>query len=536
MTETGRHKEVTNTREIQLTLQPDQAADNRFILEAIKQHKDLKDYPVKSFIITRRSIDARQRQVKVNLSLIVSDKEEIKFNHPLKHYQRVAADAPEIIIVGAGPAGLFAGLRAIESGLRPIIIERGKDVDSRRVDIAEISRKGKIEPDSNYCYGEGGAGAFSDGKLYTRSKKRGDVREVLEILHQFGASEDILINAHPHIGSDKLPKIIKNIRNKIRECGGEVRFECRMTDLIIEGDRVKGVVTSTGETLRGPVFLATGHSSRDTYRLLKSKDIKMESKGIAVGVRLEHPQDLIDKIQYHSNKGRGDFLPAAEYSFVNQASGRGVYTFCMCPGGVIVPAVTEENQIVVNGMSASARSGKWANSGYVVELHPGDIKGFEKEEELEMLALQEHLEDVFSHESKRTLNAPAQRINDFLRNKKSETLPSTSYAPGIHPTNFNELFPQEISERLKNGLEQIGRKHKEFISNKGVMIGLESRTSSAVRIPRDKETLQHTHIKDLYPVGEGAGYAGGIVSSAIDGINSIDAYYREKQNTDGNNS
>ena len=520
-----------NPIEVTLSLTPREASDNAFILSELNKKKVLKGLKVKSFKVIRRSIDARKKPVKINLGLLVSGDDEINFDYPIKDYKKIPDDAPQIIIVGAGPAGLFAGLRAIESGIKPIIIERGKDVDSRRIDLADISRNGRIDPDSNYCFGEGGAGAFSDGKLFTRSKKRGNVTEVLEILHQFGASEDILINSHPHIGSDKLPKIIKNIREKIKECGGEVRFDCKMNEILIENNKVIGIKTSNGDEINGAVFLATGHSARDTFRMLHSKGVEMEAKGIAMGVRVEHPQALIDKMQYHSSEGRGKYLPAAEYSFVNQVDGRGVYSFCMCPGGVIVPAVSEEGEIVVNGMSASARSGKWANSGYVVELHPGDIKGFEDKGALEMLELQESLEKKFSEDSNRTLNAPAQRINDFIEGMLSESLPSTSYAPGIHSSDFNNLFPEEISERLKSGLLQIGKKCKEFISNEGIMIGLESRTSSPIRIPRDNVTLNHSKIEDLYPVGEGAGYAGGIVSSAIDGMKCIDAYNQKiKQN------
>ncbi|MCH5227440.1 MAG: FAD-binding protein [Muribaculaceae bacterium] len=517
----------TTTREITITVSPKDAEDGDKILSLLRQHPLLKDFTVNSFRIIRKSIDARKKPVRINLGVLVSEEEEINIDIPVKEYKKLPESAPQIVIVGAGPAGLFAGLRAIEKGIRPIIIERGKDVDSRRRDIAEISRKGEINPDSNFCFGEGGAGAFSDGKLYTRSKKRGSVKEVLEILHQFGASEDILINSHPHIGSDKLPGIIRSIREKIKECGGEVRFGCKMDDLIIEEGKIKGIQTSQGEIINGAVFLATGHSARDTFRNLYNKKVKIEAKGLAIGVRLEHPQTLIDKMQYHSQEGRGKYLPAAEYSFVHQADNRGVYSFCMCPGGVIVPAVSAEGQIVVNGMSASARSSKWANSGYVVEIHPGDIKGFENSGSLEMLVLQEKLEKDFSEESGGKLNAPAQRIRDFIDGKVSINLPKTSYAPGIHPADLNLLFPEEISSRLKEGLKQIGKKSKDFVSNDGVMIGLESRTSSPIRIPRDKETLEHIEIEDLYPVGEGAGYAGGIVSSAIDGMNCVDAYYKK---------
>lgn len=518
-----------NIREVHLSLLPEQAANDAVILYQLKKCPALKGTEVKSFRIIRRSIDARKKPVKVNLAVLVSDQDKISLEYCERQYEKLPSDAPAIVIVGAGPAGLFAGLKAIEKGIKPIILERGKDVDARRIDIADISRRGRIDPDSNYCFGEGGAGAFSDGKLFTRSKKRGNIREVLEILYQFGASEDILVNSHPHIGSDKLPVVIRNIRNKIIECGGEVHFGTKASDIILEDGKAKGVVTDKGEVFSAPVFLATGHSARDTVKMLHDKGVKMEAKGIAMGVRLEHPQTLVDRMQYHSPQGRGKFLPPAEYAFVSQADGRGVYSFCMCPGGVIVPAVSKDGQIVVNGMSASARSGKWANSGYVVELHPGDIKGFADAGDLEMMALQEALEKTFSEESKGGLNAPAQKISDFLEGKTSEHLSATSYAPGIHSADLNQLFPMEISERLKSGLRQIGLRCKEFVSSDGVMIGLESRTSSPVRLPRDAETLQHMEIEDLYPVGEGAGYAGGIVSSAIDGMNCVDAYYKKIQ-------
>lgn len=515
------------TREFTLSLLPHQAADQDYILRALKKKTETDNFDIKSFKIIRRSIDARKKQVKVNLGILASDQEEIRIDKTIKNYSKLPKDAKQVVIVGAGPAGLFAALRAIERGLRPIVLERGKDVASRKIDIAAISREGKIDPESNYCFGEGGAGTYSDGKLYTRSKKRGSVREVLEILHQFGASEEILIQSHPHIGSDKLPGIIRNIREKIIECGGDVRFNCKMSELLLEDSTAKGVVTESGETIEGPVFLATGHSARDTYRQLDTQGVKMQPKGLAVGVRLEHTQSLIDKMQYHSASGRGLYLPPAEYSFVNQADGRGVYTFCMCPGGVIVPAISDSDQIVVNGMSASARSGKWANSGYVVEINPEDLREGSNEDAFLMLDFQERLEKVFSKESEGSLNAPAQRIPDFISKRKSPDLPATSYAPGIHTADLNELFPFEISERLASGLQQIGKKCKEFISNEGVMIGLESRTSSPIRIPRDPETMQHVEIEDLYPAGEGAGYAGGIVSSAIDGINSVDAYWKK---------
>lgn len=514
-------------KEINLTLLPEEAANPQHVLSRLNQLKELQGFNVGSYKIIRKSIDARKKPVKLNLGILVSEESEIKLTPEHREYKVLREDAPQIVIVGAGPAGLFAGLKAIESGIKPVIVERGKDVDSRRQDVSDISRKGEVNPESNYCFGEGGAGTYSDGKLFTRSKKRGSVREVLEILHQFGASEEILIQAHPHIGSDKLPKIIKNIREKIRECGGEVRFECKMEDLVIENGKVTGIITEGGEIINGPVVLATGHSARDTIRKLHKTGVKIEPKGLAIGVRVEHPQNLIDKMQYHSKEGRGPYLPAAEYSFVSQEDGRGVYSFCMCPGGVIVPAISRKGEIVVNGMSASARSGKWANSGYVVELHPGDVPGFSEYKEFEMMALQEALEKKFFEEGDGTLKAPAQKIEDFIKGKSTSELSATSYAPGIYAADFNKLFPKEISERMKSGLKKIGTKCKDFISGSGVMIGLESRTSSPVRIPRNKENLSHVEIEDLYPVGEGAGYAGGIVSSAIDGMNSITAYAKK---------
>lgn len=518
---------LSEIREISLSVLPEDVSDSRVIIKELRKKKELKGFNLNSYKIIRKSIDARKKPVKVNLGILVSEADEINFKYNEKKYLPVASGSPGVIIVGAGPAGLFAGLRAIERGFRPIILERGEDVESRRQTLADISRKGEINPDSNYSFGEGGAGAFSDGKLFTRSKKRGSVKEVLEILHQFGASEDILIQSHPHIGSDKLPGIIKRIREKIKECGGEVRFNTRMEEIILEKGKAVGVRTSEGEVLKGPVFLATGHSARDTFSMLYEKGVNIEAKGIAVGVRLEHPQKLIDCMQYHSKEGAGDFLPPAEYSFVHQVEGRGVYSFCMCPGGVIVPAVTENGQIVVNGMSASARSGKWANSGYVVEIHPDDLEEFEKEGPFRVLAFQENLEKKFSESSNGSLKAPAQKIPDFIEGKISEELPSTSYAPGLISVDLNTLFPRQLSSRLKGGLMEIGKKCKEFIGSEGVMIGLESRTSSPIRIPRDAQSFEHTDIKNLYPVGEGAGYAGGIVSSAIDGINSIDSYYKK---------
>lgn len=513
-------------KDISLRLSPRDAAEQGPIVKALLRELHVPDSELNSWRVVRRSIDARKRNVMVNLTVRVAlgdDKDvapavrEVAFGH-------VAAEAPKLVIVGAGPAGLFAALKAITLGVRPVVIERGRDVDARRVDVASISREGKINPVSNYCFGEGGAGAFSDGKLYTRSKKRGNVEEILQLLVQHGAQTNILIDAHPHIGSDRLPHVIKNIRKTILECGGEIRFETRVDSLIVEKRRAVGVVISDGSEIRGDaVLLATGHSARDTFRSLHESGVRMEAKGIAVGVRLEHPQILIDRLQYHSVDGRGRYLPAAEYSYVTQVEGRGVYSFCMCPGGVIVPAGSAGNELVVNGMSASARAGERANSGMVVEIRPGDLPEYKEYGVFEMLQLQQDLEHKFYDEAGATINAPAQRMRDFTDGKVSSTLPATTYAPGIHPVDFNRLFPPFISWRLREGFKDFGRKCPGFLTNEAALIGLESRTSSPVRLPRDKDTLCHVEIDRLYPAGEGAGYAGGIVSAAIDGSRCAEA-------------
>lgn len=474
---------------------------------------------IKECVIVKRSIDARQRQVMVNLTINVCldsiDAEGIKLAEKIV-FQDVHDKQP-VIVVGAGPAGLFAALRLITLGLKPIVLERGKDVDSRRIDMANISRKNIVDPESNYCFGEGGAGAYSDGKLYTRSKKRGSVDRILSIFYQHGASADILIDAHPHIGTDKLPNVIKAIRQTIITSGGEVHFNTKVVDLLVDNDTVKGAIVEDGRSFNGNVILATGHSARDVYYLLKNKNIKIEPKGIAVGVRLEHPQNLIDKIQYHSPKGRGKYLPAAEYSFLTRVRDRAVYSFCMCPGGFIIPAASGENQLVVNGMSPSNRGTKWANSGMVVEVLPEDIPHYECYGDLKMMKFQEDIEQRFFEDANKTQNAPAQRMKDFVEGKSSDSLPATSYAPGIHPARIDKLLPEFISSRLQEGFKEFGRKQRGFLTNDAVLIGDETRTSSPVRIPRDKENLSHIQFKGLFPCGEGAGYAGGIVSAAIDG-------------------
>lgn len=502
---------------------------SNFICDKLKiDHKELNQWK-----IIRRSIDARQRQVYVNLSIRVAygNDNTIPSQAKFIEYKDVSNSNHHIVIIGAGPAGLFAALKSLELGIKPILIERGNDVDTRRKDIVELSRNGNVNPNSNYCFGEGGAGAYSDGKLFTRSKKRGSVGHILQILHQHGASENILIESHPHIGSDKLPHIIKSIRNTIIDNGGEVHFNTCMEELLIEDKKIIGVKTTTGEIFNtNCVILATGHSARDVYRMLGEVGVKIESKGLAIGVRLEHPQQLIDKIQYHNQTGRGKYLPAAEYNFVAQVDGRGVYSFCMCPGGVVVPSASDNNQSAVNGMSASARASEWANSGMVVEIHPGDFSEFSCYKEYEMLELQEMLEKDFYDAAGQSMKAPAQRMLDFVNKKISSSLPKSSYAPGLLSLPVHFLLPKEIACRLQEGFKIFGKRSRGFLTNDAVVIGLESRTSSPIRIPRDKETLCHTEITGLYPAGEGAGYAGGIVSAAIDGERCVEAYFKTIEN------
>lgn len=468
--------------------------------------------------VTRRSIDARQRQVMVNLSVdvYVDEAPEDTLATPVE-YKPLPADAPSAVIVGAGPAGLFAALRLIEEGVRPVVLERGKSVEERSKDMARISRENVVDPDSNYCFGEGGAGAYSDGKLYTRSKKRGSVEKILNIFVQHGAKEDILVDAHPHIGTDRLPQVIRGMRNTILRCGGEVRFGTRVESLVLDGNRVTGVVTARDERVDGPVILATGHSARDVYRFLDRAGIAIEPKGIAVGVRVEHPQQLIDSIQYHNPGGRGRYLPPAEYSLLTRVGGRAVYSFCMCPGGFIIPAATAPGQLVVNGMSPASRGTKWANSGMVVEVLPEDLTDYDNFGALKVMAFQEDIERRFSEDAEGGQNAPAQRLTDFVNGKPSKSLPSTSYAPGVHPARLDQLLPQFVADRLREGFREFGRKSRGYLTADAAVIGAETRTSSPVRIPRDPELLTHIGFEGLYPCGEGAGYAGGIVSAAIDG-------------------
>lgn len=503
--------------ELQLRVEPKVASNELLIVKYISDKENIDANRICNVQIIKRSIDARQRNVFINLKVRVFIDEQPKLEKE-KYIEYNAVDGKKVaIVVGAGPGGLFAALRLIELGIKPIVIERGKNVVDRAADLAKIAREGIVDNDSNYCFGEGGAGAYSDGKLYTRSKKRGSVDRILNILFQHGANEDILIDAHPHIGTDRLPRIIANIRNTIISCGGDVHFQTKVTELLIENNDVVGVLCDDGRTFHGKVILATGHSARDVYYMLKDKSVDLQAKGIAVGVRLEHPQQLIDQLQYHNKDGRGKYLPAAEYSFVTQVDGRGVYSFCMCPGGFIVPAASGQNQLVVNGMSPASRGTKWANSGMVVEVQPEDLPEYDSYEELKVMKFQEELERKCFNEAGGTQVAGAQRMKDFVDGKASVTLPETSYAPGIKPSRLDKWLPKLISKRLKAGFVQFNNKTKGFLTNEAIIIGVETRTSSPVRIPRDNETLSHIKISGLYPCGEGAGYAGGIVSAAIDG-------------------
>lgn len=517
---------------------PEVAANEQRLIDYLVKEKGLNRKEINATRILKRSIDARQRTVFVNLTVRAYLNEVPKDDEFQHTVYRSVEDCPQVVVVGAGPGGLFAALRLIELGLRPVVVERGKDVRERKKDLAQISRTQCVDSESNYSFGEGGAGAYSDGKLYTRSKKRGNVDKILNVFCQHGASTSILVDAHPHIGTDKLPRVIENMRNTILQCGGEVHFQTRMDALLIEGDEVKGIETNTGETFLGPVILATGHSARDVYRWLAANGVEIEAKGIAVGVRLEHPAHLIDQIQYHNKNGRGPYLPAAEYSFVTQVDGRGVYSFCMCPGGFIVPAASGPEQIVVNGMSPSNRGSRWSNSGMVVEIRPEDLEneklGMKNEESrnvggnpsLNMLLFQEQLERICWQQGNRRQTAPAQRMADFVNRRLSADLPETSYAPGLIASPLHFWLPPFISERLAQGFRQFGRNAHGFLTNDAVMIAVETRTSAPVRIVRDRDTLQHVRVRGLFPCGEGAGYAGGIVSAGVDGERCAEAVAR----------
>ena len=509
------------TKEYQIRVLPVVAASENAIKRYLAEEQGIDQRTINSVRVLKKSIDARQRTIFVNLKIRVYINEvpqDDEYEHT--EYQNVEG-RPQVVVVGEGPGGLFASLRLIELGLRPVVLERGKDVRERKMDLAQITKTQKVDPESNYCFGEGGAGAYSDGKLYTRSKKRGNVNKILNVFCQHGASTSILADAHPHIGTDKLPRVIEKMRNTIIKCGGEVHFQTKMTRLVVEGERVTGVeavdLKTGGElTFHGPVILATGHSARDVYRLLVESNIHIEAKGIAVGVRLEHPSQLIDQIQYHNREGRGKYLPAAEYSFVTQVEERGVYSFCMCPGGFVIPAATGPQQLVVNGMSPSNRGTQWSNSGMVVELHPDDVGG-DSSDPLCMMHFQEKLERDCWQQGNMKQTAPAQRMADFVNNRLSYDLPKSSYAPGLISSPLHFWMPPFVAKRLQEGFKKFGKMSHGFLTNEAVLIATETRTSSPVRIARDPATLQHVTVQGLFPCGEGAGYAGGIVSAGVDG-------------------
>lgn len=543
-------------QEYQIRILPEQAASEEGIKRYLAKEKGLDVRTLNQVRVLKRSIDARQRTIFVNLKVRAYINEFPQDDQYVHTEYPDVSSRPRVIVVGEGPGGLFASLRLIELEYRPIVLERGKDVRERKKDLSNITKTQKVDGESNYCFGEGGAGAYSDGKLYTRSKKRGSVDKILNVFCQHGANTNILADAHPHIGTDKLPRVIENMRNTIIKCGGEVHFQTKMIRLILEsegkltapdaaaGDRVIGVeavnlATGAEETYRGPVILATGHSARDVYRYLASAKIDIEAKGIAVGVRLEHPSQLIDQIQYHNKSGRGKYLPAAEYSFVTQVDGRGVYSFCMCPGGFVIPAATGPEQLVVNGMSPSNRGTAWSNSGMVVETHPEDVAQFVKEHQsvieqqemkaqenaslftphssLQMMYFQEIVEKQCWQQGNMKQTAPAQRMADFVNNRLSYDLPKSSYAPGLISSPLHFWMPSFVSKRLQEGFKTFGKNAHGFLTNEATLIAMETRTSSPVRIVRDRETLQHVRIQGLFPCGEGAGYAGGIVSAGVDG-------------------
>lgn len=505
-------------RETVLLISPKQATQTDLIKTLCAKNLKISENQVNEIRIRKRSIDARKQATKIRLVIdVFVNKEPITPLVPEFYYPPIKTDK-RLLIIGCGPAGMFAALEALEKGIKPIIIERGKDVKARRRDLAAINKDRIVDPDSNYCFGEGGAGTYSDGKLYTRSKKRGDVEKVLQLFVKHGANENILYEAHPHIGTNKLPGIVTAIREYIIELGGEIHFNQRVTDFIIEKDEVKAIKTHTGETYTGDALvLATGHSARDIFELLQQKNIEIEAKPFALGVRVEHPQSLIDRIQYKCDV-RSEYLPPSAYSLVHQVHGRGVFSFCMCPGGIIAPAATAPGEVVVNGWSPSKRNGEFANSGIVVATEDKDIAPYAKYGALAGMMLQADIEQKAFVMGGSDLTAPAQRLIDFTRRKVSSTLPDTSYIPGVSSVNLHDLLPDAISLRLKKAFVAFGERMKGYYTNEAVLVGVESRTSSPVRIPRDRETLQHPQLKNFYPCGEGAGYAGGIVSAAMDGM------------------
>ncbi|HEX2936996.1 MAG TPA: NAD(P)/FAD-dependent oxidoreductase [Bacteroidales bacterium] len=516
-------------KELQLVVDPATAYEEQLLKREVAKQLNVTPNDIRTIRIEKRSIDARQRNVRVNLKLQAFIG-EMPASDNFRYQFKNVSNKPPVVIVGMGPAGLFAALKLIELGFKPIMLERGKDVSARKRDIAFISREHIINPDSNYCFGEGGAGTFSDGKLYTRSNKRGDTQRILQLLHFNGAHENILYESHAHIGSDKLPEIIKNIRTTILDCGGEVHFNTRLTNIIVEDNQVKSVELNNGTKLNASALvLATGHSARDIYDILYKQGIELEAKTFAMGVRVEHPQELIDSIQYHI-KNRGKYLPAASYNLVSQVDERGVYSFCMCPGGYIVPSATSPDEVVVNGMSASRRHTQFANSGIVVEIRPDDLLPYKEYGLMAGLHFQKYLEQLAKQNGGQGQQAPAQRLTDFVNNRTSSSLPDSSYTPGLASSALHQWLPQSIGNRLQKGFVAFDKKMHGFLTSEAYIAGVESRTSSPLRIPRDPETMQHIRIKGLFPCGEGAGYAGGITSSAMDGENAaikIHAYLQK---------
>lgn len=514
--------------DLDLICSPEEAADQSLLIPILIAKAGIEKDDLIGHYILRRSIDARKNPVKINLRVrLFVNEEPSKPELNSFHYKEVQ-NAHRVLIIGCGPAGMFAALRCIELGLKPIIIERGKKVQERRRDLKAINRDHTVNPDSNYCFGEGGAGTYSDGKLYTRSKKRGSVKRILDILVKHGAVDDILIDAHPHIGTNKLPKVVERMRESILEYGGEIHFNTRMVDFELKGDKIVGVVDQHGNLIEGEaVILATGHSARDIFELLDSKNVLMEAKPFAMGVRVEHPQHIIDKIQYHGHE-RGEVLPAASYKLVEQIDNRGVYSFCMCPGGFIVPAATSADELVVNGMSPSKRDNKFANSGIVVAIELKDLEKYKKYGALAGLQYQKELENAVWRSGGQSQTAPAQRLTDFVKGSLSNDLNDCSYVPGLTSAPMHEILPKPIAQRLQKGFMKFGQKMRGYYTEEANIVGTESRTSSPVKIPRDPKKLNHPQITNLFPCGEGAGYAGGIVSAGIDGERCAEAVAEQK--------
>ena len=504
-------------KNISITITPADATDDPTIKRVLAEECGVTTQRITGYTIQKRSIDARSRQARIIIQAQVFIDEPVTAALPFDPQLQNVSNAPHVVIIGAGPAGLFAALRLITLGYKPVILERGKDVRSRRRDLAAMNKEGIVNPESNYCFGEGGAGTYSDGKLYTRSTKRGNVQRILQLFHHFGAEDNILYDAHPHIGTNKLPQIITAMRQQIIDCGGEVLFETRLTDILLNGDTITGVKTASGDTIQcTSVILATGHAARDIFTLLHNKGITVECKPFALGVRIEHPQLIIDRSQYHCIT-RDPYLPPASYSLVAQENGRGVFSFCMCPGGIIAPAATAPGEIVVNGWSPSKRNNPYANSGTVVAVDERDFAAYKFTGPLAAMHYQQMVEQKAYEIGGGKLVAPAQRMADFVDSKTSSTMPDCSYLPGIHSAAIKDVLPGEVNAALKKAVIDFGKKMKGYFTNEAILVATESRTSSPVRIPRDKDTLQHIQIKGLYPCAEGAGYAGGIVSAAIDG-------------------